>query len=199
MSKTVEYAKRAAAAAFIFGVALSLLDSSPRSPFHGSALAPRVIGGVFLSAILAVLAGGVGALIGAIVDHTSLEEDGKPTNTEAPLQSQPRASSVSASKPSSHVRGHTSEIAFGYPQPKDGVQEPDERLWASALAEFDSKSRRAGLWAKAFAEANGDESLAKASYLRARVVELQEVRRRLAMDRAEVQAEQARKRADADK
>lgn len=54
---------------------------------------------------------------------------------------------------------------------------PDEKFWADALAEFESSSRRPGLWAKAFAEANGNEAAAKASYLRQRAGELRDEHR----------------------
>ena len=49
----------------------------------------------------------------------------------------------------------------------------EELLWANAFAEFDSAARRPGLWAKTFAECNGDEGAAKAAYLRERVLQLQ--------------------------
>ncbi|HEX2828754.1 MAG TPA: hypothetical protein VHP37_20540 [Burkholderiales bacterium] len=49
---------------------------------------------------------------------------------------------------------------------------PDEKFWAAALAEFDSPLRRPGLWASAFAETDGNESRAKAIYLRHRAREL---------------------------
>ena len=49
---------------------------------------------------------------------------------------------------------------------------PEESLWALALREFEGGNRRAGLWARVYAEADGHESQAKAAYLRARVHEL---------------------------
>lgn len=52
----------------------------------------------------------------------------------------------------------------------------DEELWANAIAEFEGRDRRPGLWAKSFAEAKGNESVAKASYLTARVAELRDKR-----------------------
>jgi hypothetical protein len=48
----------------------------------------------------------------------------------------------------------------------------EEAVWAEAAKEFDSDSRRAGLYAKALSSADGDENRAKAFYLRARVAEL---------------------------
>ncbi|WP_372828098.1 hypothetical protein [Polaromonas sp.] len=50
---------------------------------------------------------------------------------------------------------------------------PAEEFWSDALAEFDSASRRSGLWARSFAEAQGNETLAKANYLRYRASELE--------------------------
>ena len=48
-----------------------------------------------------------------------------------------------------------------------------KQLWADALTEFESASRRPGLWAKYFAEASGNDAMAKANYLRFRVEELE--------------------------
>ena len=55
-------------------------------------------------------------------------------------------------------------------QPKVIVNE--EELWATALSEFEGDHRRKGLWAKCFSVANGNESQAKATYLRERTNEL---------------------------
>lgn len=45
--------------------------------------------------------------------------------------------------------------------------------WASAMAEVeDAQQRDAGLWAKCFAEADGEESRAKASYIKVRAEQL---------------------------
>lgn len=57
-------------------------------------------------------------------------------------------------------------------QPKEEEQ-PEETLWADALSEFGGENRKPGLWAKAFATADGDETKAKARYLQSRVAELQ--------------------------
>ena len=57
-------------------------------------------------------------------------------------------------------------------RPTTRTESSEEDLWKSALEEFESQSRRPGLWAKSFAEARGNESAAKASYLGARVGEL---------------------------
>ena len=48
----------------------------------------------------------------------------------------------------------------------------DERYYATVTAELQVNGPIAGLWAKAFAEANGNESEAKARYLRYRVQQL---------------------------
>lgn len=45
----------------------------------------------------------------------------------------------------------------------------NNEAWASALAEAESEGRDAGLWARCFAETDGDESKAKAAYVKARV------------------------------
>ncbi len=45
----------------------------------------------------------------------------------------------------------------------------NEALWERAANEFNSNLRKEGLWAKCFADVNGDENKAKASYLKIRV------------------------------
>lgn len=51
----------------------------------------------------------------------------------------------------------------------------DEDHWATAMNEVESGQRRPGLWAKAFAESEGDETKAKVAYLKSRVQQLTEV------------------------
>lgn len=48
----------------------------------------------------------------------------------------------------------------------------EEEFWAQALDEFEGTSRRPGLWAKSFADAQGDDALTKANYLKQRTTEL---------------------------
>lgn len=49
---------------------------------------------------------------------------------------------------------------------------PPEEFWAVALTEFESDKRRPGLWARVFAEAKGNDAIAKAGYLSCRANEL---------------------------
>ncbi len=73
-----------------------------------------------------------------------------------------------------------------------------EQFWSAALAEYDSSSRRPGLWARAFAEAQGNEAVAKANYLRYRADELQkEHGAHLERKRRDAEAAAERKRRDA--
>lgn len=48
----------------------------------------------------------------------------------------------------------------------------EEAIYATALNELESNSMRRGIWAKAFANADGDINRAKASYIKARVLQL---------------------------
>lgn len=50
---------------------------------------------------------------------------------------------------------------------------PPDQFWAEALGELDGPGRKAGLWARSFSEADGDEAKAKAKYLACRSVELE--------------------------
>lgn len=85
----------------------------------------------------------------------------------SPIASTPRASNTRASAPivqatpvaPAHVNNSAEML-------------PEEQLWATAIAEFEGSSRRPGLWAKCYAEAQGDEVKAKVAYLNARVDEL---------------------------
>ena len=54
--------------------------------------------------------------------------------------------------------------------PHDDVS--DEGVWAAVLQEFDSDQRKKGLWAKLYAECDGNEARAKAAYLKARAGQL---------------------------
>lgn len=47
-----------------------------------------------------------------------------------------------------------------------------EEYWATAMAEVEGLNRRPGVWARAFSETDGDESKAKAAYLKVRVQQL---------------------------
>jgi|GEM_PF-3134404 len=48
----------------------------------------------------------------------------------------------------------------------------EENYWAEAMSEVESNQRRPGVWAKAFAEADGDITKAKVAYLKARVQQM---------------------------
>lgn len=48
----------------------------------------------------------------------------------------------------------------------------EEDHWATALAELDEGNRRQGVWAKAFADSDGDDVKARVAYLKARVQQL---------------------------
>jgi len=54
------------------------------------------------------------------------------------------------------------------------VTSSEEGYWALAMSELEGVQRRPGLWAKAFAEAQGNEDAAKANYLKWRVVQLKD-------------------------
>ncbi len=66
----------------------------------------------------------------------------------------------------------------------------EEDHWAEAMAEVESGQRRPGVWAKAFAESEGDETKAKVAYLKARVQQLTDAVKALkAKEEAEKQEE----------
>lgn len=66
---------------------------------------------------------------------------------------------------------------------------PSSDDWASALAEYESERREKGLWAKLYAENNGDEAKTKAGYLSIRAARLSDAR--LAESRLSVQSQES--------
>lgn len=66
----------------------------------------------------------------------------------------------------------------------------DDEFWARALAEYESNARRPGLYARVFSQAQGNEAVAKASYLKHRVEEfsLEHQQRVRAQEQAEREA-----------
>jgi len=80
--------------------------------------------------------------------------------------------------------------------------EPIDEFWAQALHECESGAMKAGLWAKAFADADGEDRVAKATYIRLRAGQLQaqyaenQNALKLALEQ-ELQAEQEKQKAQA--
>ena len=70
---------------------------------------------------------------------------------------------------------------------KPSVDTVDEQFWAEALREVDGTERRAGLWARSFAQVKGDETQAKVAYLEARARELAEAHQDLLGEQERVQ------------
>lgn len=82
--------------------------------------------------------------------------------------------------------------------PSHAGAEPTEEFWATALSEFEGTIRRPGLWARAFADAQGNEAVAKATYLRDRASELAHGDR-LRLAEEERQAKQLEREAELDR
>jgi hypothetical protein len=79
----------------------------------------------------------------------------------------------------------------------DPVLDAEEEVYAEALAELKSASPRPGLWAKAFAESDGNENKSQALYIRLRVQAELERRRREQAAAQELGSEIARQKAEA--
>ena len=60
------------------------------------------------------------------------------------------------------------------PKPMNLDEFTEEEFWATAMTELETGQRRPGLWAKAFAGSEGDETKAKVAYLKTRVQQLAE-------------------------
>lgn len=133
-----------------------------------------------------------------------------PTPMAVPAQSLPAqfAAAPTPLAPSAQIHQPTlapvaarAEVIAPISAAPEGVgAEPKEEFWAQALHECDSAAMKAGLWAKAFADASGDERLAKATYMRLRATQLQaqydeqQQALKLARDQ-ELQAEQEKQKA----
>ena len=122
-----------------------------------------------------------GAFVFAWLFFSLLKREEK--NKQQPSTSEPPVNVVSHTMSMPPTESVTPTVASNYSEQKPQLtlvaSVTDEGLWAQALEEFESSSRRAGLWARVFAEANGDESLAKAGYLRLRVDELESEKQKL--------------------
>lgn len=70
------------------------------------------------------------------------------------------------------VTDTTEVITQGHTQPGIAMQDSMEEFWAQAMHESESRSMKAGLWAKAYVDAAGVERLAKAKYMRLRATQL---------------------------
>jgi hypothetical protein len=82
------------------------------------------------------------------------------------------------------------------PAPPPFNSTPSEDAWATALAEFEGANRHAGLWARAFAESQGNEVAAKAAYLGYRAQELQQIANR-EIARQEAQRQEVQRQEEA--
>lgn len=70
------------------------------------------------------------------------------------------------------------------------TSEPLAEDWGKALIEFESGNQVKGLWAKIYAENNGDENISKAQYIKIRAAELAGTRRKkIAEDRENMYAQ----------
>lgn len=91
-----------------------------------------------------------------------------PFMPEAPLVVAPTV--INEETMSSDSTGLTAAVV----KPNDPLKQPvrEEELWAEALREFESADRKSGLWAKSYAQHQGQDAAAKASYLTERVEQL---------------------------
>ena len=80
---------------------------------------------------------------------------------------------LNSAQSSAEVRGQNVSYVSSKGSANMGIDESvEEGYWATAMAEVESNQRRPGVWAKAFAEADGDLAKAEAAYLKARVEQM---------------------------
>jgi len=125
-----------------------------------------------------------GRLLGREVVATSTEN---PTHMADATQSSPKLSRptlepvmLTSTEPPTKTDSNKVVTQQASPQintiaglsPTNSAASTDEDHWATAMTELESGQRRTGVWAKAYAEADGEETKAKVAYLKARVRQL---------------------------
>lgn len=108
----------------------------------------------------------------------------KPLNVKPSIGTQ--TVTVHSTSESLHVKSPSSKNSDGskrlaVPLSVGGGQPSEEDHWASAMNELEIGQRRPGIWARAYAEAEGDETKAKVAYLKVRVQQLSEEAKQLAI------------------
>lgn len=91
----------------------------------------------------------------------------------SPTKSQVSSSSTTTPEVVRPVSVRAQKIAEADPRVALLLSHEVEAFWANALQEYEGPARRPGLFARVYAEGNGDETAAKVSYLRLRVAELE--------------------------
>ena len=123
-----------------------------------------------------------------------------PTEPSAPppgsTQSSERQTAGTTSQAATNTVQFVNKALTPTPIPLSSSTEED--FWATAMTEVETGQHRPGIWAKAFAESDGDETKAKVAYLKARVQQLtdaakasaakQEVERLEAIEKAQREA-----------
>lgn len=71
---------------------------------------------------------------------------------------------MTGKQPSAETNSQESKTTTGVP-----ASDIEDKVFAQAAAELDTNQRDAGVWARAYSEAEGDENRAKALYIRYRV------------------------------
>jgi hypothetical protein len=110
--------------------------------------------------------GGMAFLVGWIYGNFSISD-----SREKGQATREREAQVIGSEKSS-LSHSTSQTRSIPPQLTVIATDIEEGFWAKALEEYESSNRRQGLFARFFSQAQGNESAAKASYLKWRVEEL---------------------------
>jgi Protein of unknown function (DUF2569) len=94
-------------------------------------------------------------------------------NTPPPFKPVPQSAKLTITAPMSVPSQKTITVS------EDAIED----IWARALAEYQGSDRKPGLWAKCYAEADGNEALAQATYLKTRAAQLEaELRKKLQLE-----------------
>jgi len=104
--------------------------------------------------------------------------DANLTNSTIPLQLRKKSDSMEdaygriADLNSNQLQPKTNELSANSSQAQRKSAVNEEMIWEQVYEEFESSERKKGLWAKLYAESEGDEVKAKAKYLQQRASQL---------------------------
>ena len=116
--------------------------------------------------------------------HTAMNKSSNTESTPKTYQSFFNVPDLTASAQASPLPvKHVGNAMTKTENTKNNISEPLAEDWEKALNEYENENRIKGLWAKLFADNNGDENIVKAQYIKFRAVEIAAARRKEIEDR----------------
>lgn len=173
--------------------------SGPIGSLVMGVLVPLVVFGSFKEVGVEFVGGFLASVVGAAVWTTYLSKSKRVrvTFTHSVLVNSANSNDgTEVRKMGSQLQQHSYLPLVGKPEAtmQDATipAHHSEDFWANALEEYESSARRPGLYARFFSQSQGNEAVAKASYLKHRVEELTHEHKQLllAQEKSELEATQ---------